>query len=255
MKGKILSPVTQESAPLRRKIVAALRQAIEVGALQPGERLVEKDLCRELNVSRTSLREAIRELEAEGLLGVIPSGGVIVARITREEAEIIYRVRGVLEAMVAEQFAESASEEALAHLRDAANTLEQAYYSGDLARILAAKKHFYVTLCRGACNMVVLDLLNQLNSRVNQLRIRSLSRPSRFSTSMDEIRELLTALENHDAVAARMATLRHVANAAAAALAAPDEDAMSNAADRSTLPQSPGESSPNQGSGRARASD
>src|SRR5262245_48289041 len=88
--------LVHESAPLRRKISASLRQAIEQGSLKPGERLVEKDLCRELNVSRTSLREAFRELESEGILVNHPRG-MVVAQVTDHEASNIYKVRAALE--------------------------------------------------------------------------------------------------------------------------------------------------------------
>ena len=154
---------------------------------------------------------------------------------------------------MAEQFAENASDDALAHLREAADILERAYYSCDLVQILAAKKHFYGSLCRGARNMIVLDMLNQLNSRVNQLRTRSLSRPNRFGASMDEIRELITALENRDPVAAHIATLRTCSECGCrCVLTDPDENATSvNDADESAMPQP----TPNLGRRRARASD
>src|SRR5665647_1489046 len=94
-----LAPVEHEAAPLRRKISASLRHAVQSGALLPGARLVEKDLCLELNVSRTSLRESLRELEAEGLIER-GTRGVIVAKITEEEARNIYGVREALEGLV-----------------------------------------------------------------------------------------------------------------------------------------------------------
>ena len=77
-----LVPLKLEAAPLRRKISAALRRAIATGELKPGDRLVEKDLCQELNVSRTSLREALRELQAEKLLVAVPRGLVVADHST-----------------------------------------------------------------------------------------------------------------------------------------------------------------------------
>ena len=205
--------LVQESAPLRRKITATLRQAIEFGMLKPGERLVEKDLCRELSVSRTSLREALRELEVDGLVSNHPRG-LVVTQVSEQDAANIYRVRAALEALVAEQFAEGASEEARAELQRAVRKLEQAYAEKRYGDILTAKKEFYDVLCAGANNMIVLEVLNRLNSRITQLRSASLSDPEREVASMAEIHDLVTALLARDAAAARTAAASHVASAA-----------------------------------------
>src|SRR5436309_7200276 len=103
MTGLGLAPLRQEAAPLRRKIAATLRRLIETGAVAAGTRLIEKDLCAELAVSRTALREALRELETEGLL-TAGARGLTVSGLTTAEAGDIYAVRAALEGMVAEQF-------------------------------------------------------------------------------------------------------------------------------------------------------
>ena len=78
MQSVKLAPVQHQSAPLRNKIIAALRSAIEIGVLTPGTRLIEKDLCNQLNVSRTSLREALRELQAEGIFEPMSPRGLVI---------------------------------------------------------------------------------------------------------------------------------------------------------------------------------
>jgi DNA-binding GntR family transcriptional regulator len=215
-----LQPLTHEPAPLRRKIIAELRQSIEMGALRGGERLVEKDLCDGLSVSRTSLREALRELEAEGLVTNHPGRGLVVAQITQEEAENIYRVRFALEPLVAEQFARMATPKTVARLDESAKRLRIAYRARALAEILQAKKDFYLELCAGAGNYTVLDILTRLNSRVSQLRMTSLVQPQRLKVSFREIEAIVVAVENHDPDAARSAAETHVLNAAQAALGA-----------------------------------
>jgi len=212
-----LGPVVQESAPLRRKIAASLRRGVQTGALRPGARLVEKDLCQELNVSRTSLREALRELEAEGLLVTGPRG-VIVAKITENEARNIYRVRGALEGLVAEQFALRAGEQDLANLADVVDALSHAYAENDFAAIVSEKDRFYEILCIGADNQIVLDLLTRLNSRINRLRSLSRANPARGVSSLREIKTIALALKARDAAGAKAAAVRHVEQAAAAAL-------------------------------------
>src|SRR6201996_9101319 len=81
--GGRLAPLQHQAAPLRNKIISALRRAIETGVLQPGARLVERDLCEQLNVSRTSLREALGELQAEGILTYSPTRRLSVSVISR----------------------------------------------------------------------------------------------------------------------------------------------------------------------------
>jgi DNA-binding GntR family transcriptional regulator len=198
---------------LRRKITSSLRDAIETGKLKPGERLVEKDLCRDLNVSRTSLREAFRELETEGLITNQPRG-LVVTQVTAQEASNIYRVRAALEGLVAEQFAASASPEMQQSLMDSVERLQAAYTEKRYDQVLSAKKEFYETLCRGADNLIVLDLLNRLNARITQLRSTSLSDPTRGVASMAEIRHLAATLLARNPEAAKAAAIYHVASAA-----------------------------------------
>lgn len=212
-----LERVRQESAPLRRKIAASLRHAVQTGALEPGARLVEKDLCQDLNVSRTSLREALRELEAEGLLES-SARGLAVARITPDEARNIYAVRGALEGLVAAQFAELASDDDVMAITGVLRALERAYRDDDFPMIISEKDRFYEVLCIGAKNPVAFDLLTRLNSRINRLRLLSRSNRARGVESLREIRAIVDALNARDPARAKSAAVEHVEKAAAAAL-------------------------------------
>ncbi|GAC1594862.1 MAG: hypothetical protein NVS3B28_25840 [Candidatus Velthaea sp.] len=78
--------MTSVAAPLRQQLTDVLRAAIADGQFKPGDRLIERDLCERTGVSRTSIREAFRALEAEGLIESIPNRGPVVARITRAPA-------------------------------------------------------------------------------------------------------------------------------------------------------------------------
>ena len=212
-----LKPLHLEAAPLRRKITAALRRAIETGELKPGERLVEKDLCQNLSVSRTSLREALRELQAEKLLVAVPRG-LIVAEISEEDAANIYQVRAALEGLVAAQFAETANALDVEKLKTALGHLEDAYRVKDFERVLDAKKDFYDAICFGARNAVVRDLLDHLSNRINQLRSTSRENDMRWQASLLELKNLAGALFAHDPKAARAAAIKHVEAAARTAL-------------------------------------
>ncbi|MCK0198921.1 GntR family transcriptional regulator [Ancylobacter sp. 6x-1] len=212
-----VGPLAQESAPLRRRLVATLRGLIANGTLPAGRRLIETELCAELRVSRTVLREALRELEADGLL-VAGARGLSVAVLSRAEAQNIYAVRRALEGLIARQFCERAPEIALAALALAHRRLIGAYEADDLAGLLDAKLAFYRALCQGAENLVVLELVERLNARISLLRARSLAQPARKNASLAEIGGLVEALIARDADAAEALAARHIANAAAAAL-------------------------------------
>lgn len=216
------SPVQHEPAPLRNKIIKALRYAIETGLLEPGTRVVEKDLCQQLNVSRTSLREALRQLQAEGLLVDVNNRGLAVVEISRHDAENIYRIRALLEALVVEQFIENASTKDKHALQDEAEALKDAYRAGRADEIVTAKREFYDLICSGAGNAIAFDLLNKLTLLTSSLRRRSVARGVRQKQSIKEIDQLVAAILAGDKQKARKAAEVHVANSAVSALEGDD---------------------------------
>jgi DNA-binding GntR family transcriptional regulator len=213
-----LAPLQHQAAPLRSKIIAALRNAIETGLLQPGARLVERDLCGQLNVSRTSLREALRELQADGVLFQSGARGLAVSRITPEEAANAYRIRAVLEALAVEQFIERASDDDIRHIGKDAEALKAAYRSGDVTQMLLSRRAFYDRICTIAGNALAFDIINRLVLRTSALRSRSLSRKQRQQQSQGEIDAILKAIRKRDTAGAKRAAIAHVEGAATSAL-------------------------------------
>lgn len=216
--GTRMAPLIQQAAPLRSRIIAALRGAIETGILMPGQRLIEKDLCEQLNVSRTSLREALREIQAEGVLQYNSSRSLSVAEISIADAQNIYRLRAVLEALAVEQFVERASEAQIKDLGEESKRLQQAYRSGVLENILLAKRSFYDKICSGAKNQIAFDMITRLILRTSALRRRSLVRKERHRQSIKEIQILTSAIQRRDIGRAREAAIEHVNNSARSAL-------------------------------------
>jgi DNA-binding GntR family transcriptional regulator len=219
-----LTALQEPQLSLRSRIIEALRRAIETGVLEPGARLVERELCEQLKVSRTSLREALGELQAEGILSYSPTRRLSVSVISQADAENAYRIRGTLEALVVEQFIETANEDDVAALIGEGERLKAAYRSGDVDRMLVAKRAFYDRICSGAQNAIAFDIINRLVLRTSVLRRRSLQRRERQAQSIKEIDILLGAITRRDVEAARKAALANVANSAKSALHA-DEHA------------------------------
>ncbi len=209
--------ISRIAAPIREQVEAQLRQAILMGHFRPGDRLIERELCSLLGVSRTSLREALRQLEGDGLVVNIPYKGMVVATITREEAEEIYQVRALLEGLVGRLFAERATPEQRVALQGALAGVEAAHRSGDLQALVAAKDRFYEVLLGGCGNRMARAVLQSLHDRIACLRTLTLTQPGRAVASVGEMRRILVAVEHADPQEAFRACVEHVQQAAAIA--------------------------------------
>ncbi|PDT50123.1 GntR family transcriptional regulator [Sinorhizobium fredii] len=210
--------IAKQSATLRAKVEETLRQAIAAGRFKPGQRLVERELCEKLGVGRTSVREALRQLEAEGLITSYPHKGPVVSTITYEEAVQLYTVRALLESFAGQQFAENGSAEDIATLQAAVVDFEAAAESGVGSRLIEAKNAFYDCLMDGSKNVFVRQMLTSLHNRINLLRMTSMIQPGRLRHSVAEIKEIAEAIKNRNGPVAAAACKHHIDMAAKVAL-------------------------------------
>lgn len=211
--------VEKVAAPLRHSVTDSIRNGIALGYFKAGERLPERALCEMTGVSRTLVREALRQLESEGIIEVLPNRGPFVAVLTVKDAEDIYRVRMELEGLAAELFSEHASDEERRQLADALDDLSRSMDNADPLERLKAKNRFYDCLIEGSGNKPLGASLKMLNSRIVLLRATSLQAPGRTGNSVAELKMLVDALMKRDAAEARRVAVMHVQNAAKAALA------------------------------------
>lgn len=203
---------------LRSQVEGALRDAITGGSLLPGTRLVERDLCERMGVSRTSVREALRKLEAEKLIEMVPHKGPVVASISLQEANDLYALRGLLEGFAAREFARVADEAALRKFGEAVRELRVKALAQDRDGVLLAKTHLYDALLDNCGNGLIKEVLTSLYTRINLLRATSLMQADRLPVSLREIDKLYKLLKAHDEEGAEEAARTHVANAQRAAL-------------------------------------
>jgi DNA-binding GntR family transcriptional regulator len=209
--------VERVAAPLREQVSDLLRREIVSMRLQPGQRLVERELIERIGVSRTTVREALRELAAEGLVTTIPQKGAIVAIPSPKEAAEVYEVRALLEGLAASEFASNASDAHVAALRTAFAAVERTGEADDARGLLQSKNRFYEVLFDGADNATIRTILEGLQARVAVLRATSLTAPDRPRQSVREIRDIVEAIERRDSPGAAEAAAFHVRQAAQAA--------------------------------------
>jgi DNA-binding GntR family transcriptional regulator len=206
------------AAPLRREIELRLRTAIVEGRFKPGDRLIERQMCELLGVSRASLREALRQLEAEELVTILPHRGPVVSDITVEEAQQLYDVRAMLEGLAARRFAETASDEDIAVLRQALKAFADVVRGKSSVPLLTAKAGIYEVLLERCGNRIAGRILTQLNNRVGLLRSTSMSQKGRVKNTLAEVTRIVEAIERRDPFGAWQATVEHVTRAAEIAI-------------------------------------
>lgn len=202
-------------APIREQVASIIRDAIVSMQLKPGQLLVERQLCEMTSASRPSVREALRQLETEGLVESLNGRGTIVATIDRELAENIYETRAELEGLAASLFVKHATAEERAALHAAIEELAGVIELGsNTEAILEAKNHLYDALFLGAHNPILYQFISMLQRRVSLMRSKTLDHPGRPAESLRELQDMVAAIEAGDADRARAATTHHVQQAA-----------------------------------------
>ncbi|WP_246660805.1 MULTISPECIES: GntR family transcriptional regulator [unclassified Tardiphaga] len=205
---------------VQQQIVEKLRGAIADGMFKPGDRLIEANLCEMLGVSRPSIREALRSLEAERLVSIIPNRGPQIPVLTRDHAADIYKVRALLESEAAFIAAKRATPDDLKLLRGALAAFGRAVRSNDMRTEVSATSVFYSHILRICDNRIIEETLNGLLARINFLRAHSMSQPGRARISLREMKAIYEAIATKNGSAARSAAMKHVENAHLSANAA-----------------------------------
>ncbi len=213
------APVDRVAAPLREQVISALRAAILDFQLRPGQRLVERELIEQLGVSRTTVREALRELTSEGLVTVVPQRGAVVSAPSLAEAEDMYDIRAVLESVLVERFVERATDEQLDRLdASVGDFARHTAGTDDIRVVLDAKDKIYEVLIEGAASPSLQNIIEGIQARVRLLRATSMGQPGRAEDAAAELRAVVAAARKREAKKAAALCAAHVRNAAKTAL-------------------------------------
>lgn len=201
-----------EYLPLRDVVFNTLRQAIITGEFAPGERLMEIALANRLGVSRTPVREAIRKLELEGLVVMIPRKGAEVAKITEKDLRDVLEVRSSLEELAAELATERMNDEVKENLERALKEFEEAIASDDNAAIADSDVDFHDVIFEATGNARLIQIINNLREQMYRYRLEYVKDTEYHTVLLNEHRELAKAMFAGKKDEARKIMKRHIDN-------------------------------------------
>jgi len=214
MERKPLVPIKLDSyKPLRELVFESLREAIISGQLPPGERLMEIQLAEELGVSRTPVREAIRKLELEELVVMIPRKGAYVSGLSMKDVSDVFGIRGALEGLAAELAAERITETELEDLERHLVQIAKGIENGDITNVVDIDTNFHAMLYKASRNRRLGQIINNLREQIQRFRQTSLAYPGRMRAALEEHKKIVEAISARDPETARRLAQEHIENA------------------------------------------
>lgn len=197
---------------LRGQVFQEIREDILKGKFKENEELREATLGKELGVSRTPVREALRQLELEGLVHIIPNKGAYVTGITEKDVHDIYMTRSMLEGLCARWAAEHISEEQIQEMEEVLLLTEYHLDRGNAEQLAELDGKFHEVLYDASQSRILRHILSDFHKYVQVARKRSVKKEDRAKKSLEEHREILNALRTGDAGRAEELAHIHILN-------------------------------------------
>lgn len=207
-----LKDTMNEYLPLRDVVFNTLRRAIITGEFAPGERLMEISLANRLGVSRTPVREAIRKLELEGLVIMIPRKGAQVAKITEKSLRDVIEIRCVLEEFAASLACERITPEGRENLKDSHENFVEAVKNGDILDIVEKDERFHDAIFQATSNERLITIINNLREQFYRYRMEYVKDIEQHSVLVNEHELLLRAIYDGDSETAKRIMRTHLQN-------------------------------------------
>lgn len=199
---------------LAEQVYQELRKEILDGVLEKGKQLTEISLSEKLGVSRTPVREAMKQLEAEGLVELRPNRGAIVCGILTQDIKDIYEIRSLIEGRCAEKAALKATKEEIDQLRETTDLTEFYLSRLDYDRMTAMDDRFHSQIYTMSGSRMYQKILAELHVYVESVREKSIKEPGRGCLMLKEHRDVLAAIEEKDAKKAGELMLKHIESSA-----------------------------------------
>lgn len=211
MKGELKMDVN-DYLPLRDVVFNTLRHAILRGEMEPGERLMEIQLAQKLGVSRTPIREAIRKLELEGLVIMIPRKGAEVAHITEKDMKDVLEVRSALEELAATLACNNVTPERIDELKLANKRFEAAIVSKDVVDIVDADVHFHDIIYAMTNNQRLIQIINNLREQMYRYRLEYVKDARTHSILISEHNDIIAKLSKKNVEETKTVIRQHINN-------------------------------------------
>ncbi|MDI9500680.1 MAG: GntR family transcriptional regulator [Acetivibrionales bacterium] len=203
----------QRSNSLHSRVYNRIRNDILNGVYEPGESLVELKLSEELGVSRTPVREALRQLELEGLVQSVPNKGATVRGVTEQDIQDIYTIRMLIEGLAARWAAEKITPEELEELKEAVDLEEFYTTKSNYGNLLRFDTRFHDIIFKASKSKPLMYTLSTFHRYVQKARRVSMSSPERAAEVLQEHKAILQAIIDRDADRAEKLMTEHVRNA------------------------------------------
>jgi DNA-binding GntR family transcriptional regulator len=197
---------------LHEQVAQRLRQMLVENRIKPGAKLNERELCEQLNVSRTPLREAIKMLAAEGLVELVPNRGAIAVSLDEEDVVHTFEVMAGLEGLSGELAAQRITDAELTEIKAMHYEMLAAYTRDDLSAYYSINSRIHRAINAAAKNPVLTVTYNQVNARLQALRFRSNQDGAKWKRAVKEHDKMIEALEARDPQAMRAVLATHLAN-------------------------------------------
>jgi len=214
----------QDSSSLRRRVFSLIENDILNGKYQSGDNLIESKLSEELGVSRTPVREAIRQLELEGLVKSIPNKGAVVKGISSQDIEDIYTIRMLIEGLAARWAAEKITAPEIKELHEAIDFEEFYTNKNDTAHLLVYDSRFHEIIYSASKSRPLTQMLSMFHHYIQRARNLSLASQTRAIKVLEEHKAIYEAIAAHDADKAAQLATDHVRNARDNLLGRKNED-------------------------------
>lgn len=202
----------KENKSLTSLIFEKIREDILNGRYASGDKLVEIKLADELGVSRTPVREALKQLELDGLVDNIPNRGVVVKGISKEDIDDILTIRLCIEGLVGRWAAERILDHEIKELEEIFDLMEFYSHKGDVDKLFELNTKFHETLYQTTKSRYLESVLNDFQLFIKSARNSSLKVKGRMEHALEEHRAIVSALRNHDVEGTQKALVAHIAN-------------------------------------------
>lgn len=208
----VTTPPFIQKQNISEELVGYIKQQILNGELNPGDRIVETKLARELGISQTPVREALRQLQGEGVVSILPNKGPIVRTLDIDDAYEIYSIRSMLEGLAIRLATQHASDEEMTKLEQFYNQMKSKLSDDSVMYLLHDSSHIHETIIRLSGHSRLISMYKSISFQISLIN-RLVGVKSTKQKEVDEHLELIEALKSRNPDQAEETMRRHIFNA------------------------------------------